>query len=321
MLTSAGEIAIRSAHGYHERHGDGECPACSGATQRHNCGGDYQFRNSATQSVTDVLVIGGSVLSGTTSAGITLTLAGTNTGLNTVSGVISDGAAAGGIGRIKDQRRRVGAYAANTYTGGTSVTAGTLYVSNTTGSGTGTGNVTVNGSGTVLGGSGTISGTVTLGNTTAGAILNPGPRGTAGTSASVGTLTTGALTLTGANTVHIDASGTLTSNWDKLVSTGTIGLGTTSTLDVTIASGLTFTAGTTYVLIDGTSMTGTFAGIADNQLVTFSGYAFTADYTPTGEFDLIAVPEPSTWIAGGLAFAALLISQRRRLKKLAVGSW
>ena len=58
-------------------------------------------------------------------------------------------------------------------------------------------------------------------------------------------------------------------------------------------------------------LTGTFAGIADNQLVTFSGYSFTADYTPTGEFDLIAVPEPSTWIAGGLTFAASLTDQQR----------
>jgi autotransporter-associated beta strand protein len=206
----------------------------------------------------------------------------------------------------------------NTYSGGTTVNAGTLLANNATAS-TGSGAVTVNGSGTTLGGTGTITGAVTLGNTTPGAILNPGPKGTAGTAASVGTLTTGALTLTGANTVHIDAFGTGTSQWDKLVSTAAISLGATSTLDVTIASGLTFTANTTYVLLSGTSLTGTFAGIVDGQIYSFSGYAFTADYTATG-FDLVAVPEPGTWIGGSLALATLAFSQRRRLKPLLVES-
>jgi len=205
----------------------------------------------------------------------------------------------------------------NTYSGGTTVSAGTLLVSNTAGSGTGSGAVTVNGSGTTLGGTGTISGTVTLGATTPGAILNPGPKGTNGTSGSVGTLTTGALTLTGANTVHIDAFGTSATQWDKLISTGAISLGTTSALDVTIASGLTFTAGSTYVLLNGTSLTGTFSGIANNQTVSFHSYLFTAQYTSTG-FDLVAVPEPGTWCAAALAFGVVLLSQKRRLSHLLI---
>ena len=277
--------------------------------------GTYGFRNSSS-SVTNSLNIGGAISGGTTSAGVTLTLNGTNNGANTVSGVISDGGAAGGVAVSASGSGTWTLSGANQYTGGTTVSGvGTLLVSNTTGSGTGTGNVTVNGVGTTLGGTGTISGTVTLGNTTPGAILNPGPKGTAGTAASVGTLTTGALTLTGANTVHIDAFGIATNQWDKLVSTGAISLGTTSTLGVTIASGLSFTPGATYVLLDGTSLSGTFSGIADNQAVTFSGYAFTADYTATG-FDLIAVPEPSTWVGAALAMSAVLVSQRRRFSRL-----
>jgi autotransporter-associated beta strand protein len=63
---------------------------------------------------------------------------------------------------------------ANTYTGGTTVSAGTLLVSNTTGSGTGTGAVTVS-AGATLGGTGTIAGTVTN-----GGFVAPGA-GTAGT--------------------------------------------------------------------------------------------------------------------------------------------
>jgi hypothetical protein len=178
----------------------------------------------------------------------------------------------------------------------------------------------VNGSGTTLGGTGTITGTVTLGNTTPGAILNPGPKGTAGTAASVGTLRTGALTLTGSNTFHIDASGTLTSNWDQLIVTGGVTLGTTSVLDLTIASGLSFTGGTQYVLISNDltdAISGTFANAANGSTVVFDGYLFTVNYAggDGNDFTLTAVPEPGTWIGASLALAALALSQRRRFAK------
>jgi autotransporter-associated beta strand protein len=245
------------------------------------------------------------------------------TGNTTISGVIANnnagntvaaGLAKGGTGTLTLTN-------ANTYSGNTTVSGGgTLLVSNTTGSGTGTGNVTVNGSGTTLGGTGTISGTVTLGNATPGAILNPGPKGTAGTAASVGTLSTGALTLTGANTFHIDASGTLTSNWDKLVVNGAVVLGTTSTLDITIANSLSFTAGSMYTLIDKTTagaISGTFSGIVEGGTYTFSGYDFTASYIggDGNNFVLTAVPEPSTWVAAALALAAVGWSQRKRFAR------
>lgn len=206
----------------------------------------------------------------------------------------------------------------NAYTGVTTVNSGTLLVNGNQTSATGA--TTVNNTGTVLGGVGVIGSSVTLGNTNPGAILNPGPKGTNATSASVGALTTGALTLTGANTAHFDAFGTATSQWDSVVSTGGISLGSTSTLEMSIASGLNFTPGTTYVLLNGTSLTGTFAGIADNQAVTFNGYDFTADYTTTG-FDLIAVPEPSTWEAAALAAAVVSYSfaVNRRARRAVAG--
>jgi fibronectin-binding autotransporter adhesin len=209
--------------------------------------------------------------------------------------------------------------AAGTYTGNTTVNAGTLLVTNTTGSATGSGNVTVNGSGTLLGGTGIITGSVTLGNTTPGAIINPGPVGANGTAGSVGTLTIGALTLTGANTLHIDASGTLTSNWDKLVANG-VTLGTTSTLQLSIASGLNFTFLSQYTLIDNTSLSaisGTFSGITEGGTYTFDGYQFVASYLGGDGNDLVltAVPEASTWIGPALALGAIVFSQRRRFLK------
>ena len=275
--------------------------------------GAYTFSNNSSS---DLLNFGGGITGGTTSSSVTLTLSGSNTGNNTVSGAIGNGAASGGVTVTKSGTGTWVLTGTNAYTAGTAVggatNGGTLLVNNTTGSGTGTGNVTVNGSGTTLGGTGTISGQVMVGNTTPGAIINPGPSGANGTSASVGTLTTGALTLTGADTFHADAFGTPTADWDKLISTGAINLGTAlSTLQVSIASGLTFTPNTVYTLLSGTSLSGTFAGITNNQLVTESGYEFIAQYTSTG-FDLEAVPEPSTWVAGALALGAVGYMQLRR---------
>jgi autotransporter-associated beta strand protein len=204
---------------------------------------------------------------------------------------------------------------ANTYSGTTSATAGTLLVNNTSGSATGSGSVTVNGSGTTLGGTGTISGTVTLGNTTPGTVLNAGPKGTDGTSGSVGTLRTGALTLTGANTFHEDAFGLLQANWDQVVVNGAATLGTTSSLQLAIATaGLNFIAGTTYVLIDATTITGSFSNATEGSIVTVNGYNFTAHYDAAGgNFDLIAIPEPSTWVAAALTLLAIGYMQRRKV--------
>lgn len=206
--------------------------------------------------------------------------------------------------------------AAGTYTGNTTVNAGTLLVTNSAGSATGTGNVTLNGNGTVLGGTGIISGSVTAGNVTPGAVINPGPAGANATSGAVGTLNIGALTLTGANTLHIDASGIGTGNWDQLVANG-VTLGSTSTLQVSIASGLTFVAGAQYVVIDNTSLSaisGTFSGIAQGGTYTFGGYDFFASYTGGNgnDFVLTAVPEPATWLGAALALGAIAYSVRRR---------
>jgi len=201
--------------------------------------------------------------------------------------------------------------AANTYQGGTTVNAGKLLVNNATGSGTGTGAVTVNNSGT-LGGTGTISGAVTLNNT---ATINPGPSGADGTSASVGTLRTGALTLAGTNTFHEDAFGTAPANWDQLVVSGGATLGTTSSLQLAIATaGLNFIAGTTYVLIDANTITGSFANATEGSIVTVNGYNFTAHYdTAAGDFDLVAIPEPSTWVAAALTLLAIGYTQRPKV--------
>jgi len=286
-------------------------------------GGQLQFNQNATgivQSSSSSESVANAINLGSKED---LKLSGVGTGVVTLSGNITESSGSGSNAAtvIKSGTSTFVLSGANTYSGGTSVggatNGGTLLVSNTTGSGTGTGNVTVNGSGTTLGGTGSISGTVTLGNTTAGAVINPGPQGANGTSASVGTLTVGALTLTGSDTFHADAFGTAANQFDKLAVNTSATLGTTSQFQLSIASGLTFTPGADYKIIDANAISGTFAGIADNSLQTFSGYQFIAHYNlgGDGDFELVAVPEPSTWFAAGLSLLAVAYSQRRRFIK------
>jgi autotransporter-associated beta strand protein len=87
-----------------------------------------------------------------------LELAGSSTGANTVSGLISTG---NGTSLLKSGTGTWTLTNANTYALTTKVSGGTLLVNNTSGSGTGTSAVTVGAAGT-LGGSGTISGIVTV---------------------------------------------------------------------------------------------------------------------------------------------------------------
>jgi autotransporter-associated beta strand protein len=268
-------------------------------------GGTFAISDTGSGAVNDL----GAALVITQAGGgpLNVTLAGTTT----FSGVVS------GTGGITKQGTGTLILSnANTYSGTTAVNAGTLLATNTTGSATSTGAVTVNGSGTILGGTGIITGSVTLGNTTPGAIVNPGPAGANGTAASVGTLTVGALTLTGANTLHIDAFGTGAGEWDKLIANGVI-LGTTSTLQLSIAGSLTFTPGTEYVVISNTSggISGAFSGIVEGGTYTFDGYDFTASYMggDGNDFTLTTpVPEPATWLAAAVALIAVAFTQLRK---------
>ncbi|MEY2493084.1 MAG: hypothetical protein QOH24_2035 [Verrucomicrobiota bacterium] len=244
---------------------------------------------------------------------VTLTAGADNTSTSFL-GVLQDG-----IGTIVFTKSGTGTLAlngTNTYSGGTVVNAGILLVNNTSGSGTGTQTVTVNGSGT-LGGTGTISGAVTLVNGGSAATIDAGPSGTAGTAAAVGALHTGALTLTGSNVFHADFSSI--SNYDQLFVTGAVALGTTSTLQLSIPTGLNFQQGTNYTLInnDGTldAIVGTFSNAANGSTVTLGGYDFTSNYAggDGNDFVLTAVPEPTTWVAAALALVAIVYSQRLRI--------
>ena len=97
--------------------------------------GSYTIQNNATDA-TNTLVIAGGITSSTTSNTETLTIGGTNTGANTVSGVIGNGSAT----TFAVTKSGAGTWVLsgnNTYTGLTTVSAGTLRLSGNNTSATG----------------------------------------------------------------------------------------------------------------------------------------------------------------------------------------
>jgi len=170
-----------------------------------------------------------------------LTISGTNANPATFAGVIS-----GSNGRlVKDGTGTRILSGINTYTGTTTINAGSLVVN---GSLAAASTVTVGASGT-LGGNGIVNGSVTAAGTIA-----PG--------ASAGTLTTGAATLTGILAVEIDGATS-----DKLLSTGVLNI-TGAHLTVSLLAG--GFSQSSYVIAEGTSLTGTFASVPSGYNVSYS---------------------------------------------------
>jgi autotransporter-associated beta strand protein len=189
---------------------------------------------------------------------------------------------------------------ANTYTGATTVTGGTLLVNGSTSSSSA---VTVN-SGTTLGGTGAIGGTVTV---NSGANLSPGT--------SPGILNTGSVTLNSGSNLLIDINGTTPSQFDQLIVTGTVTL-TGSNLVLTI--GGTLTLGEQFLIINNDSNDAVVGTFLQGSSVTSGSNTFSINYAGGTGNDVVltVVPEPSTWVAGFLAVAFVVYTQRRRLTQI-----
>ncbi len=195
--------------------------------------------------------------------------------------------------------------AANTYSGGTTVSTGMLLVDNTTGSGTGSGAVSV-ASGATLGGTGAIGGSTTL---ASGSILAPGN-------------TAGTLTVNSGLTLNNNTAGSLLfdlgSISDKVVVGGTLTLNNQDFTSFTFdTSGGGFGAGT-YVLFDASSA---IAGTLGSNLTStqFTGYNATLSIDGLNNdfiLTVAVVPEPGTWamMVGGLIM--LVVIHRRRNKMI-----
>jgi autotransporter-associated beta strand protein len=201
-------------------------------------------------------------------AGHTLSV-GSNNFDTTFSGVIQE---SGGVTKVGTGTLTLSG--ANTYTGGTRVSAGVLVVSNASGSGTGTGPVNVN-AGT-LGGKGVITGAVTIGTGTGvGAFLAPG----------VASNQTGKLTFRKTLTFKSDSTYTYKLNTNN----GRADL--VRAKEIRIESGAQFafqprgnhplTLGTVFTVLNNaaaTPISGTFANLPDGSTFTVGRNNYQASY-------------------------------------------
>ncbi len=244
-------------------------------------GDTYTFTSGAT-SATATLSFGGGIMAGAGGGTTTLTLNGANTGANTISGILADGAFA----TLAVTKSAAGTWTlagANTYSGITTISAGTL---NLAASGSlGNTAISVAGSATFapqpLGGSnsagssaaGTGGATLSL---AAGAIFSM-VDGNVGTfnlqqQASFGAANT-ALTLSGA-TMNFELNSTAA---DKLaVNVGAVAVSSANSIGIT-ALGSSLTTGT-YPVITAPSITGSgtfqFSGGAQNAFVASGGNVY-----------------------------------------------
>jgi autotransporter-associated beta strand protein len=221
---------------------------------------------------------------------------------------------------------------ANTYTGTTTINQGTLNAaangalgSGVGGTATGTTSIQVNSGGTLM--LSNLSATdrvrddagITLGSGGSASIVRSGP---GVVSEGSGAQVTNGIVTGGMSTVGL---GLLTLQSNSTLNFGTLGVGTLTfagfnpgTFTLTIsnwtssASLASLTSGT-----DGTDDRLIFAGITppNTAFITFDGAAAAFIPLDTGFWEVVPVPETSTWVTAALALGAVVFAQRKRFAK------
>jgi autotransporter-associated beta strand protein len=205
---------------------------------------------------------------------------------------------------------------ASTYTGATTINGGTLKLDNnntTAARLAGTSGITVNSGGTLLLAQTGVASNDRI-NNSATMTLNGGTFNTGGLSehgATNNTAGIGALTLQSTSIIDMGSAASIIAfaNSSSAVWSGT--------LNIYNWSGTPLTGGGTDELFFGNNNTGlTATQLAEVQFFSGTGtgsYGLGALILANGE--VVPIPEPGTWFAGGLALAALIYSQRRRLRR------
>ena len=155
---------------------------------------------------------------------------------------------------------------ANTYTGATTVNAGTLLVNGSQSASA----VSVN-SGAILGG---LSGTV-------GAISASVERSArAAASGGLGILNSGSVTFSSTAAYNVVLDGTTAgSGYDELDATGTVTIGASTALNVTLGTGFTPAVGNTFaIIVSPNAISGTFASLPEGATYTVGGASFQVSY-------------------------------------------
>ena len=251
----------------------------------------------------------------------TLTLQGSTAGSGEISGIIKDNSSSNITSVSKAGTGAWTLSGVNTYTGTTTISGGTLAIgaagTNTGGSINTTSSIAVNGGGTLLlNGDGSGVATTRVKDTAAislagGTIKTSGASEfTGGTFAAPTGVGLGALTLTANSKLDFDGTKGLLafggfsdpSNFTLTID-NYIGAGGSTGLDRLIFAFANQTAADASLPDFAFTYDGTTVAAAD----TFIGNGLW-EITP-----ITAVPEPSTWIGGSLALAALAFSQRRRI--------
>ena len=269
-------------------------------------GGDYTF-NSGAANASARLLFGGGITPSATSSTTTLTLAGSNTGANTIAGVLADNGA-GSLSVVKDGSGLWILSGANAYSGGTTVLAGTLRFAITSTSGTPTisagATATVN-AGATLELAGSVSALSSGANRTN--ITNnsdaPGVL-VSGTNQQVGNID-------GSGTTQVNAGSDLTANHivqGALIIGGTAGTPGHVTIDASDSSGNSLASSAAERL--------TLSGQGDSATARLGAAALaeTADASTGSE---TAVPEPAAliqFVIGGLSL--IWVAHRRKLGRI-----
>ena len=212
----------------------------------------------------------------------------------------------------------------NSYTGPTIIDDGTLELKNTGGvpALTGTSSVAVNNSGTLLFSANNqlnqaLPPDISLGSGSGTAKIDAGGFSQGGSGAA-GNPGLGALTLNSNATIDL-------TNTSVLHFADSTGQAWTGTLSILNWSGTPTTGGGLEQLMFGTG--GIVPGVGPTQLsqiqfidpVGFAAGTYSAIFAATNLNEIVPgvpIPEPSTWIGGALALAAIALTQRRRFSRL-----